>query len=455
MFEKVLIANRGEIALRIIRACKELGVRTVAVHSEADAESLHVQMADEAVCIGPAAATSSYLKVANIISAAEVTDVDAIHPGYGFLAENAHFAEICESCNITFIGPDPDIIRNMGDKAIARDTMKAAGVPITPGSEGILKGKEEALELAQEMGYPVLVKAVAGGGGKGMRVAHNDVSLAQGFMMAQAEADSAFGNPDCFMEKYIESARHVEMQILGDQHGNAVHVGERDCSIQRRHQKLVEESPCPTLTDAQRKELGDIAVRAVKAVNYNSAGTIEFLYDETDKKFYFMEMNTRIQVEHTVSEEVTNIDLMKEQIKIAAGEKLSFTQEDVKFDQHAIEFRVNAEDPYNNFTPSPGQVEAVHFPGGPGIRIDSHVYSGYAISPHYDSMIAKIIARGATREEALRRLHRALEEFAISGPHTSVPLGEALIMDDRFRKGEYNTAFLEKFMHDNFITERQ
>lgn len=456
MFEKVLIANRGEIALRIIRACKEMGIRSVAVYSEADANSLHVEMADEAVCIGPASSAESYLKVSNIISAAEVTDVDAIHPGYGFLAENAHFAEICESCNITFIGPSPELIRNMGDKAIARDTMKAAGVPITPGSDGILRDKEEALTLAREMGYPVLIKAVAGGGGKGMRVAHNDVSLAQGFMMAQNEAASAFGNPDCFMEKYIESARHVEVQIIGDKHGNAVHLGERDCSIQRRHQKLVEESPCPTLTDEQRAEIGEIAVRAAKAVDYNSAGTIEFLYDEKAEKFYFMEMNTRIQVEHTVSEEVTNIDLMKEQIRVAAGKKLSFTQDDVKVHHHAIEFRVNAEDPYKNFTPSPGNVEAVHFPGGPGIRVDSHVYSGYTISPYYDSMIAKIIARGANREEALCRLYRALEEFEISGPHTSVPLGEALLMDDRFRKGQYNTAFLEKFMDENFlVTERK
>lgn len=454
MFEKVLIANRGEIALRIIRACKELGIRSVAVYSDADEESLHVQMADEAICIGPAAATDSYLKVANIISAAEIADVDAIHPGYGFLAENAHFAEICESCNITFIGPRPDIIRNMGDKAIARDTMKAAGVPITPGSEGILKDKDEALALAREMGYPVLVKAVAGGGGKGMRVAHNDVSLAQGFMMAQSEAESAFGNPDCFMEKYIESARHVEVQVIGDNHGNVVHVGERDCSIQRRHQKLVEESPCPVLTEEQRKDLGDAGVRAAKAVNYNSAGTLEFLYDEIDKKFYFMEMNTRIQVEHTVSEEVTGIDLLKEQILVAAGEKLSFTQDDVKVHHHAIEFRVNAEDPSRNFIPSPGRVDGVHFPGGPGIRIDSHVYSGYTISPYYDSMIAKIIARGGDREEALQRLHRALEEFAINGPHTSVPVGLALLNDERFRNGNYNTAFLEKFMHDNFMVDR-
>jgi acetyl-CoA carboxylase biotin carboxylase subunit len=454
MFEKILIANRGEIALRIIRACKELGIKSVAVYSEADAESLHVQMADEAICIGPASATSSYLKMANIISAAEVADVDAIHPGYGFLAENAHFAEICRSCNITFIGPTPEVIRQMGDKAIARDTMKAAGVPITPGSDGILATKEEALELAHKMGYPVLIKAVAGGGGKGMRVAHNDISLAQGFMMASAEAGSAFGNPDVFMEKYIESARHVEVQVIGDNYGNVVHLGERDCSIQRRHQKLVEESPCPVLTPEERKALGEAGVKAAKSVGYNSAGTLEFLYDEKAKKFYFMEMNTRIQVEHTVSEEVTGIDLVKEQILVAAGKKLSFTQEDVKVRYHAIEFRVNAEDPYKNFTPSPGKVEAVHFPGGPGIRIDSHVYSGYTISPYYDSMIAKIIARGTTREEALDRLHRALEEFTINGPHTTVPVGIALLMDTRFRRGEYNTAFLEKFMNENFMVDR-
>ena len=451
MFEKVLIANRGEIALRIIRACKELGVRSIAVYSEADVDSLHVQMADEAICIGPAAASESYLKITNIISAAEIADVDAIHPGYGFLAENAHFAEVCANCNITFIGPSPDCIRNMGDKAIARDTMKAAGVPITPGSDGILPTSDDALALAQKMGYPVLLKAVAGGGGKGMRVARNDVSLVQGFMAAAAEGENNFGNPDLFMEKYIESARHVEVQIIGDKHGNVCHLGERDCSIQRRHQKLVEEAPCPTLTDEERKALGDAAVKAAKAVNYDSAGTLEFLYDETAKQFYFMEMNTRIQVEHTVTEEVCGIDLMKEQIRVAAGEKLSFTQDEVRITGHAIEYRVNAEDPFNNFTPSPGPVEAVHFPGGPGIRIDSHVYSGYTISPYYDSMIGKIIAVGKDRAEAIVRLRRALEEFTINGPNTSVPLGEALLVDQRFIKGKYNTAFLEKFMHENFL----
>ena len=451
MFNKVLIANRGEIALRIIRACRELGIRSVAVYSKADEDSLHVQMADEAICIGPAPATESYLKITNIISAAEVADVDAIHPGYGFLAENAHFAEICANCNITFIGPSPDCIRNMGDKAVARDTMRAAGVPITPGSDGILKDSNQALALAKQMGYPVLLKAVAGGGGKGMRVARNDVSLVQGFMAAAAEGESAFGNPDLFMEKYIESARHVEVQIIADRHGNVCHVGERDCSIQRRHQKLVEEAPCPTLTDEERRALGDAAVKAAAAVGYDSAGTLEFLYDETAKQFYFMEMNTRIQVEHTVSEEVSGIDLVKEQIRVAAGERLSFAQEDVVIHGHAIEFRVNAENPYNNFTPAPGPVEAVHFPGGPGIRIDSHVYSGYVISPYYDSMIGKIIAHGKDRAEAMVRLRRALEEFTISGPATSVPLGEALLNDGRFISGKYNTAFLEKFMHESFL----
>ena len=451
MFKKVLIANRGEIALRIIRACKELGVKSVAVYSEVDADSLHVQMADEAICIGSAAASESYLKITNIISAAEIADVDAIHPGYGFLAENAHFAEVCANCNITFIGPSPDCIRNMGDKAIARDTMKAAGVPITPGSDGILPTSDDALKLAKEMGYPVLLKAVAGGGGKGMRVAHNDMSLVQGFMAASAEGEASFGNPDLFMEKYIESARHVEVQIIGDKHGHVCHLGERDCSIQRRHQKLLEEAPCPTLTDEERKSLGDAAVKAAKAVNYDSAGTLEFLYDETAKQFYFMEMNTRIQVEHTVSEEVSGIDLMKEQICVAAGMELSFTQKDVQIKGHAIEFRVNAENPYTNFTPSPGPVEAIHFPGGPGIRIDSHVYSGYVISPYYDSMIAKIIATGKDREEAIVRLRRALEEFTINGPFTSVPLGEALLYNERFKEGTYNTAFLEKFMEETFL----
>jgi acetyl-CoA carboxylase biotin carboxylase subunit len=454
MFEKVLVANRGEIALRIIRACKELGIRSVAVYSEADVDSLHVQMADEAICIGPAAATDSYLKITNIISAAEVADVDAIHPGYGFLAENAHFAEICANCNITFIGPSAECIRQMGDKAVARDRMKAAGVPITPGSDGVLKDSDEALALANEMGYPVLLKAVAGGGGKGMRVARNDVSLVQGFMAAAAEGEASFSNPDLLMEKYIESARHVEVQVIGDKHGNVCHLGERDCSIQRRHQKLLEEAPCPTLSPEERKALGDAALRAAKAVNYDSAGTLEFLYDEKEKQFYFMEMNTRIQVEHTVSEEVSGVDLLKEQICVAAGEPLSFTQDEVEIRGHAIEFRVNAEDPYNNFTPAPGPVVAVHFPGGPGIRIDSHVYSGYTISPYYDSMIGKIIAVGRDRKEAISRMRRALNEFTINGPHTSVPLGEALMVAPKFVDGSYNTAFLEQFMQESFLSSQ-
>ena len=450
MFKKILIANRGEIALRIIRACKELNIHSIAVYSEADADSLHVEMADEAICIGPALAKESYLMTTNIIAAAELSDADAIHPGYGFLAENAHFAEICDNCNITFIGPSADCINIMGDKSTARDTMKAAGVPITPGSDGILNNSDEALSLANNMGYPVLLKAVAGGGGKGMRVARSDEELKQGFMAAQAEGKAAFGNPDLFMEKYIESARHVEVQVIGDKHGNVCHVGERDCSIQRRHQKLVEEAPCPTLSEEERMALGDTAVKAAEAVSYNSAGTLEFLYDELEKKFYFMEMNTRIQVEHTVSEEVTGIDLVKEQIKVAAGEKLSFTQDEVKINGHAMEFRVNAEDPYNNFTPAPGPVDAVHFPGGPGIRIDSHVYSGYVISPHYDSMIGKIIAKGRNRNESIIRLKRALAEFTIDGPHTTVPLGEALMVDERFVDGKYNTAYLDVFMENSF-----
>ena len=366
MFERVLIANRGEIAVRIIRACKELGVQTVAVYSEADAQSLHVQMADVAICVGPAPALDSYLKISNIISAAEVADVDAIHPGYGFMAENAHFAEICENCNITFIGPSPDNIRKMGDKVVARETMKAAGVPVTPGSEGLVATQEDALKLAREIGYPLLVKAVSGGGGKGMRVAHNDVSLVQAFMMAASEAERAFGDPRLFIEKFVESARHVEVQILADNFGNVVQLGERDCSIQRRHQKLVEEAPSPALSPESRRLIGDAAVRAAQAVGYRNAGTIEFLYDEKEEAFYFMEMNTRIQVEHPVTEEVTGVDLIKEQLRIAAGEPLGYTQADIQTRGHAIELRINAENPFKNFTPSPGHVEWVHFPGEKG-----------------------------------------------------------------------------------------
>jgi len=455
MFERVLIANRGEIALRVIRACRELGIKTVAVFSKADEQSMHVQLADEAICIGPASASDSYLKIANIISAAEVADVDAIHPGYGFLSENAHFAEICGDCKIKFIGPSPDNIRMMGDKAVARETMIKAGVPVTPGSDGLLKDKDHALQVAQSIGYPVLIKASAGGGGKGMRVAHNDISLIKAFQTAGAEADRAFGNASLYLEKYVERARHIEVQIMADEHGHVVHLGERDCSIQRRHQKLVEEAPSPALNDDRRKKLFRSAVRAAEAVKYRNAGTIEFLYDEDTQRFYFMEMNTRIQVEHPVTEEVTGVDLIKEQIRVAAGEKLSLVQKQLNHRGHAIEFRVNAEDPARNFTPSPGKVEWVSFPGGPGVRIDSHVYSGYMVSPYYDSMIAKVIVHGKTRQEAVARLGRALSEFMIEGPSTTVPLGIALMNDARFMRGEYNTGFLEEFLKEGFASAAQ
>jgi acetyl-CoA carboxylase biotin carboxylase subunit len=423
----------------------------VAVYSEADEESLHVQLADEAICVGPPSAADSYLKISNIISAAEVADVDAIHPGYGFMAENAHFAEICENCNITFIGPSPDSIRRMGDKAVARETMMNAGVPVTPGSEGVIRDKDEALRLAHDIGFPVLIKAVAGGGGKGMRVAHNDVSLVQAYMTAGSEAERAFGNADLYIEKFIDSARHVEVQVLADQHGNVLQLGERDCSIQRRHQKLVEESPCPVFNRDLRRRIGRAAIKAAEAVNYASAGTVEFLFNQETSEFYFMEMNTRIQVEHPVTEEVTGIDLIKEQIKVAAGEKLAYNQKELEPRGHAIELRINAEDPYRDFAPSPGIVEWVHFPGGFGVRVDSHVYSGYRVSPYYDSMIAKLIVRGNDRPEAIRRMSRALEEFMIEGVATTAPLGQALMMDARFAQGQYNTNFLERFMDEGFL----
>ena len=447
MFNRILIANRGEIALRIIRACREMGVKTVAVYSDVDEHSLHVQMADEAICIGPAPAQESYLKIANIISAAEVADVDAIHPGYGFLAESAHFVQICESCNITFIGPTADNIKKMGDKAVARKTVCKSGVSPIPGSDGVVKTKEEALEVVRKAGYPVLIKAVAGGGGKGMRIAHNDVSLVQGFMMASSEAERAFGNGEVYIEKYIENARHVEIQIMADHHGNVVQLGERDCSIQRRHQKLMEETPCPVLSSDQRRRMGKMAVRAAESIGYRNAGTIEFLLDPTGQ-FYFMEMNTRIQVEHPVTEMATGYDLVKEQIKIAAGQRLSFEQKEVNSQGHVIEFRINAEDPANNFSPSPGQVEWVHFPGGPGIRVDSHVYSGYDILPFYDSLIAKLIVCGGTREEAIQRMSGALSEFMIEGVKTTAPLGRAILNDALFRRGCYHTAYLEQLMKD-------
>lgn len=448
MFNRILIANRGEIALRIIRACREMGIKTVAVYSEVDEKSLHVQLADEAICIGPAPAQESYLKIANIISAAEVADVDAIHPGYGFLAENAHFAKICESCNIAFIGPLADSIQRMGDKSVARETMRKHGIPTIPGSDTVLKTQEEALEVTRKVGYPVLIKAAAGGGGKGMRIAHNDVSLAQAFIMASSEAERAFGNGAVYVEKYLDDARHVEIQIIADHHGNVVHLGERDCSIQRRHQKLLEETPCPVLTSDQRRKMSKLAVRAGEAINYRNAGTIEFLLDRHDR-FYFMEMNTRIQVEHSVTEMATGLDLVKEQIRIASGERLSFSQKDVNPVGNVIEWRVNAEDPFHNFAPSPGKVEWIHFPGGPGIRVDSHVYPGYEVLPYYDSLIAKIIVWGATRAEAINRMYGALGEFMIEGPKTTVPLGQALMNDSMFRRGQYNTAFLDNFIKDD------
>ncbi|NKB22983.1 MAG: acetyl-CoA carboxylase biotin carboxylase subunit [Kiritimatiellae bacterium] len=451
MFKRVLIANRGEIALRTLRACKELGIETVSVYSEADAESMHVQLADDAICIGPTASADSYLKIANIISAAEVTDVDAIHPGYGFLAENAHFAEICENCKIKFIGPTPDNIRKMGDKAVARKTMKKAGVPVTPGSEDIVKDEKAALKIGKKIGYPALIKAVAGGGGKGMRIAHDEAEFKHALMAARSEAERAFGNPDVYIEKYIKVARHIEVQIIADHHGHIVHLGERDCSLQRRHQKLLEEAPSPALSSDLRKKLGRAAIKAASAVDYQNAGTIEFLYDEHAGKFYFMEMNTRIQVEHPVTEEVTGIDLIKEQIKIASGEPLSFTQKDIQVKGHAIEFRINAEDPHKDFTPSPGRVEWVNFPGGYRVRVDSHVYSGYMISPYYDSMVGKVIASGTSREEAIARMKRALDECLIEGPATTVPLGKALLKDPTFIEGKYNTHYLEQFMQEGFL----
>lgn len=445
MFNRILVANRGEIALRVIRACREMGIKTVAVYSDVDEKSLHVQLADEAICIGPANSQESYLKIASIISAAEVADVDAIHPGYGFLAENVHFAQICESCNIAFIGPLADSIQRMGDKSAARDTMKKHNIPTIPGSDSILKTKEEALEVARAIGYPVLIKAAAGGGGKGMRIARNDVSLAQSFIMASSEAERAFNNGAVYVEKYLENARHVEVQIMADHHGNTVALGERDCSIQRRHQKLMEETPCPVLTNDQRRKMFKLAVKAAESIHYRNAGTIEFLLDETGR-FYFMEMNTRIQVEHPVTEMATDIDLVKEQIRVASGEKLSFSQSDVKPCGHVIEWRVNAEDPFNNFAPSPGKVEWIHFPGGPGIRVDSHVYPNYEILPFYDSLIAKVIVRGATRAEAINRMYGALGEFIVEGPKTTVPLGQALMNDSLFRRGQYNTAYLDTFI---------
>ena len=443
--QKVLIANRGEIALRIVRACRELGIKTLAVYSEADLESLHVQLADEAICIGGAQSASSYLKADRIISAAEIADVDAIHPGYGFLAENADFAEQCASCNIKFIGPSAESIRMMGDKAIAKETVKKVGVPVCGGSDGTVETEDEAVQIATEIGYPVMIKAVAGGGGKGLRIASNDISLRKEFILARSEAEKAFGNGEVLIEKYIENPRHIEFQVLADQQGNVVHLGERDCSIQRRHQKLIEEAPSPFVNDDLRKRMGEAAVAATKAANYEGAGTIEFLVDQ-ESNFYFLEMNTRIQVEHPVTEEVTGIDLIKQQIQIARGEPLAFKQEEVQYNYHAIECRINAEDPANNFTPSPGCIDLYYAPGGHGVRVDSHAYGGYIIPPYYDSMIGKLITYGRSREVAMERMYRALSEYLIRGIHTTIPLQKAIISDARFQAGEATTAFMEEFM---------
>jgi len=445
MFNKVLIANRGEIALRVIRACKELGVRTLAVYSEADSDSLHVQLADEAICIGPAASQSSYLKIDRIISAAEIGDVDAIHPGYGFLAENAHFAEVCGSCNIKFIGPTPASIRAMGDKNTARDTARKAGVPVTPGSDGLVENETEALKVAKKIGFPVMIKAVAGGGGKGMRPAHNEMSLVQAFHGARMEAEKAFGNGGVYIEKLILNPHHIEFQVMADEHGEVVHIGERDCSMQRRNQKIIEETPSPLMTGDLRKKMGDASVKLAREVGYHGAGTMEYLVDDNGN-FYFMEMNTRIQVEHTITEEAYGIDLVKEQIKVAAGETLSDFVRDAKLKYHAIECRVNAEDPFNNFQPSPGRIGLYYAPGGRGVRIDSHAYSGYTVPPYYDSMIAKVIAMGTTRGHAIDRMRRALGEYLIRGIKTTIPFQEAIMRDPDFLRGNYNTGFVEKII---------
>jgi acetyl-CoA carboxylase biotin carboxylase subunit len=444
MFNKVLVANRGEIALRVIRACRELGLKTVAVYSEADRESLHVRFADDDVCIGPAPSRLSYLRIPAIIAAAEITGADAIHPGYGFLAENAEFADTCGASNITFIGPSGEQIRQMGDKASARRLAKEAGVPTVPGSEGILSDVDEACEVARQIGFPVIIKATAGGGGKGMRIANDEEQFSQLFSLAQNEALSAFGNGDVYVEKYLARPRHVEIQVLGDTHGRVIHLGERDCSVQRRHQKLIEESPSPALDDELRSEMGEAAVRLAAAINYVGAGTIEFLLDQ-DKSFYFMEMNTRIQVEHPVTEMVTGFDLVKEQIRVAAGERMSIPQGDFsRLRGHAIECRVNAEDPYRNFQPSPGLITAYHPPGGPGVRVDTHIYAGYSVPPHYDSLLAKVIVHGRDRTEALARMGQALDSFILEGVTTTIPFLSRVIRNREFVAGEIDTKFLER-----------
>ncbi|MBU6191921.1 MAG: acetyl-CoA carboxylase biotin carboxylase subunit [Bacteroidetes bacterium] len=439
MFKKILIANRGEIALRIIRTCKEMGIQTVAVYSTADRDSLHVRFADEAVCIGPPKSADSYLNIQQILAAAEITNADAVHPGYGFLSENARFAEVCRDYNIKFIGPTPESIRSMGDKITAKETMKKAGVPTVPGSDGLLGSDAEAKALAKDIGYPVIVKATAGGGGRGMRVIWKEEELVPAMESARMEAAAAFGNDGLYMEKYIEEPRHIEIQVVGDQFGKACHLSERDCSIQRRHQKLIEESPSPFMTDELRTRMGEAAVRGAMAVQYEGAGTIEFLVDKY-RNFYFMEMNTRIQVEHPVTEEVIDYDLIKEQIKVAAG--IPISGKSYIPNMHAIECRINAEDPYNDFRPSPGKITTLHVPGGHGVRVDTHIYSGYVIPPYYDSMIAKLITVAQTREEAIATMERALSEFVVEGVKTTIPFHQKMLKDPNFLSGNFNTQYL-------------
>ncbi|WP_058307485.1 acetyl-CoA carboxylase biotin carboxylase subunit [Gracilibacillus massiliensis] len=445
MIKKLLIANRGEIAVRIIRSAKEMGIETVAVYSEADSEALHVQLADEAYCIGPKLSTDSYLNFTNIMSVATLTETDAIHPGYGFLSENADFAEICDACNITFVGPSAYAIQKMGTKDVARETMKEAGVPVVPGSNGIIKDEKDGLEVAKEIGFPVIIKATAGGGGKGIRVARTEEELVKGIRVTQNEAEKAFGNPGVYLEKFIEDFRHVEIQILADNHGNAIHLGERDCTVQRRLQKLIEETPSPAIDEKMRATMGDAAVKAAKAVNYSGAGTIEFIFDQKENKFYFMEMNTRIQVEHPVTEMVTGVDLIKEQINIANDEVLKYKQEDITFEGWAMECRINAENPEKDFMPSAGKIEMYLPPGGLGVRVDSAAYPGYQIPPYYDSMIAKLITYGKTRKEAVDRMKRALDEFVVEGVHTTIPFHRKMMVNPVFVDGNFNTRFLEKY----------
>jgi acetyl-CoA carboxylase biotin carboxylase subunit len=448
MFEKILVANRGEIAVRIIRACKELNVRTVAVYSEADANSMHVQLADEAICIGKAPSSESYLRIDRIISAAEIADVDAIHPGYGFLSENAHFADVCENCNIRFIGPSSRAMNALEDKAVSRALAKKAGVPTPPGSEGTVEKEQDALATAKKIGYPVMIKAVAGGGGRGMRVAHNDISLVKGYHTARSEAEKAFGNSGVYIEKFIENPHHIEFQILGDTRGNIIHLNERDCSVQRRNQKVVEESPSPLLENkfkSLRKTMGKAAIKIAELAHYTNAGTVEFIVDDHGN-FYFLEVNKRIQVEHPITEEVTGIDLVRQQIMIAMGEPLRIAQSDVHVKGHAIECRINAEDPFDDFRPSPGRIEMYYSPGGRGVRVDSHAYAGYMIPPHYDSMIGKLITFGKDRREAMDKMSRALSEYMITGVKTTIPFEMAILQDPNFRRGVYSTNFIEQLL---------